>query len=85
MENLFLESPAHRAQLFDALDRATRQANESRQGVPGAPNRVAAPSIAPDTAAPLSEPASALSNAAALVAAVGLASVAAFFAERAGL
>jgi hypothetical protein len=79
MENLFLESPAHRAQLFGALHRATERAEESRQDGPTALPMVAAPSIAPDVVAPLSEPASALSNALALVAAVALAGVAAFF------
>jgi hypothetical protein len=79
MENLFLESPAHRAQLFDALDRATKQADESRQDAPTALPEVAAPSIVPDAVPPLREPASAFSNALALVAAVALASVAACF------
>jgi hypothetical protein len=79
MDNLFLESPVHRAQLFDALDRATKQADESRQDAPAPLPMVAAPSIAPDAVPPLSEPASALSNAFALVAAVALAGVAAFF------
>jgi hypothetical protein len=78
MENIFLESPVHRAQLFDALDRAAKQADESRQDTPAALPVVAAPSIAPDVVAPLTEPASAL-NAVALVAAVALAGVAAFF------
>jgi hypothetical protein len=80
MENLFVESPGHRAQLFDALDRATKQAGESRQETPTALPVVFAPPIAPDTAEPLSKPARALSNAFALIAAVGLACVAAFFA-----
>ena len=80
LENLFLESPVHRAQLFGALDRATKQADESRrQDAPTALPMVAAPSIAPDAAAPLTEAPSALSNAVALVAAVALAGVAAFF------
>ncbi len=79
MENLFVESPAHRAQLFGALDRATKPANESRQDAPTALPEVAAPSIAPDAVAPLREPPSALGNAVALVAAVALAGVAAFF------
>jgi hypothetical protein len=78
-DNLFVESPAHRALLFSALDRATKPANESRQSTPTALPTVAAPSIAPDAAAPLREPASAFSNALALVAAVALAGVAAFF------
>ena len=79
MENLFLGSPAHRAQLFDALDRATKQADMSRQDAPTALPMVAAPSITPDIVAPLSEPTSALSKAFALVAAVALAGVAAYF------
>jgi len=79
MDNLFIESPVHRAQLFDALDRATKPADESRQDVPTALPMVAAPSIAPDVVAPLREAPSALSNAVALVAAVALAGVAAFF------
>jgi hypothetical protein len=79
VENLFLESPAHRAQLFGALDRATKQTDESRQSAPTALPIVAAPSVAPDVVAPLREPASAFSNAFALVAAVALAGVAAFF------
>jgi hypothetical protein len=79
MENVFVESPLHRAQLFGALDRATKPANDGRQGAPAALPNVSAPSIAPDAVPPLSEPASAFSNGIALVAAVGLASVAAFF------
>lgn len=79
MENLFLESPAHRAQLFDALDRATKLGDESRQDPPTALPTVAAPSIVPDGETHLSEPASTFSNALALVAAVALAGVAAFF------
>src|ERR1017187_9491292 len=79
MENIFLESPVHRAQLFAPLDRPTKQADESRQDAPTALPMVAAPSIAPDVVAPLTEPASALSNAVALVAAVALAGVAALF------
>ena len=79
MENLFVESPVHRAQLFEALDRATKQADESSQEASTALPRVAAPSIAPDVVAPLREAPSALSNAVALVAAVALAVVAAFF------
>jgi hypothetical protein len=76
---LFIESPIHRAQLFDALDRATKQADESRQDAPAALPMIAAPSIAPDVVAPLKEPARALSDAFALVAAFALAGVAAFF------
>jgi hypothetical protein len=79
MENLFVESPVHRAQLFDALDRATKRADESYQDTLTALPEVSAPSIAPDTVAPLSEAPSAVSNAVALVAAVALACVAAFF------
>jgi hypothetical protein len=79
MENLFVESPAHRAQLFGALDRATKQADESRQSAPTALPTVAAPSIAPDVATPLTPPPIALSNTFAPVAAVALAGVAAFF------
>jgi len=79
MENLFVESPCHRAQLFTALDRATKQADESRQDAPTALPMVAVPSIAPNAVAPLTEPASAFSNAFALAAAVALAGVAAFF------
>jgi small neutral amino acid transporter SnatA (MarC family) len=80
VENLFVESPVHRAELFSALDRATKQADESRRSAPRALPMVAAPSsIAPDAVAPLTEPASAFSNAFALVAAVALPSVAAFF------
>lgn len=78
MENLFVESPTHRALLFDALDRATKRADEG-QGAPSALPAVSAPSIAPDTVAPLSEAPSALSNVVALAAAVALAGVAAFF------
>jgi hypothetical protein len=78
MENLFIESPAHRAQLFGALDRVTIRAEE-RQHVPTALPEVAAPSIAPDAVTLLTEPASALSDVFALVAAVALAGVAAFF------
>jgi hypothetical protein len=77
--NLFVESPVHRAQLFDALDRVTKLAEDSRQNAPTALPTVEAPSIAPDTAAPLREPTSAFSNAFALVAAVALAGVAAYF------
>jgi hypothetical protein len=79
VENLFIESPAHRAELFSALDRATKQAEEDRQSAPTALPMVAAPSIVPEAIAPLSEAPSAFSNAVALVAAVGLAGVAAFF------
>jgi hypothetical protein len=79
LENLFLESPVHRAELFGALDRATKLAAESRQDAPTALPMVAALSIAPDTVAPLREPSSVLTNALALVTAVGLACVAAFF------
>src|SRR5665213_2458561 len=79
MENLFVESPCHRAQLFTALDRATKQADESRQDAPTALPMVAVPSIAPNAVAPLTEPASAFSDAFALAAAVALAGVAAFF------
>jgi hypothetical protein len=79
VENIFLESPVHRAQLFGALDRATKRADESRQETPAALPMVSAPSIAPDAETPLREPASATSNAFALVAAVALAGVAAFF------
>jgi hypothetical protein len=79
MENLFVESPAHRALLFGALHRATKSANESRQETPTALPDVSSPPIAPDAVAPLAEPASALSNAFALAAAVALAGVAAFF------
>jgi len=78
-DNLFVESPIHRAQLFDALARATKLAEDSRQDVSTALPEVEAPSIAPDTAAPLREPTSAFSNAFALVAAVALAGVAAYF------
>jgi hypothetical protein len=77
--NLFVESPVHRAQLFDALDRVTKLAEDSRQNAPTALPTVEAPSIAPDTATPLREPTSAFSNAFALVAAVALAGVAAYF------
>ena len=79
LDNLFLESPAHRAQLFGALHRATERAQESRQETPTALPQVAAPSIAPDAGTPLGEAPAAFSNALALVAAVGLAGVAAFF------
>jgi hypothetical protein len=65
--------------LFDALDRTTKQADESRQDAPTALPMVAAPSIAPDAVAPLTEPASVISNVIALAAAVALAGVAAFF------
>jgi hypothetical protein len=78
MENLFVESPAHRALLFDALHRATERA-DGRQGMPTALPEVSSPPIAPEAVAPLWEPANAFSNAVALLAAVGLASVAAFF------
>jgi hypothetical protein len=80
IENLFVESPAHRAQLFGVLHRATERAEESRQETSTALPDVSSPPIAPEAVAPLREPASAFSNAIALVAAVGLASVAAFFA-----
>ncbi|OSJ36760.1 hypothetical protein BSZ19_02635 [Bradyrhizobium japonicum] len=79
MENLFIESPACRAQLFSALDRVTNLATESYQDASTALPEVAAPSIAPDAVAPLTEPRSALSNAFALAVAVALACVAAFF------
>jgi hypothetical protein len=79
LENLFVESPEHRAQLFDALDRATKQADESRQDAPTALPMVAAPSIVPDAVSPLGAAPSALSNTVAFVAAVVLAGVAAFF------
>jgi hypothetical protein len=79
VENIFVESPVHRAQLFGALDRATKLADESRQRASTALPMVAAPSIAPDAETPLRETASATSNAIALVAAVALAGVAAFF------
>jgi hypothetical protein len=79
MENLFVESPTHRALLFDALDRATKRPDEGHQGAPTALPDVSAPPIAPDTVAPLSQAPSALSNAVALAAAVALAGVAAFF------
>jgi hypothetical protein len=78
LENLFVESPAHRAQLFGALHRATERA-DGRQGTPTALPEVSSPPIVPDAVAPLREPASGFSNAVALVAAVALASVAAFF------
>jgi hypothetical protein len=71
VENLFVESPAHRAQLFGALHRATERA-DGRQGTPAALPDVSSPPIAPEAAAPLREPASAFSNAVALVAAVSL-------------
>jgi hypothetical protein len=79
MENLFIESPAHRALLFGALDRATKLADESRHGAPTALPDISAPSIVPDAVAPLSGAPSAFGNAIALAAAVGLACVAAFF------
>jgi hypothetical protein len=79
VENLFVESPAHRAQLFGAIERARKRADESRQDPPAALPAVSAPPIAPDAVAPLRGPASALSNAVALVAALGLAGAAAFF------
>jgi hypothetical protein len=79
MENLFVESPVHRAQLFDALDRAAKRAEESCQSAPTALPEVAAPSIVPDTGAPLREPPSTFSGALAFVAAVALAGVAAYF------
>jgi hypothetical protein len=47
MENLFVESPAHRAQLFGALHRATERADD-RQDTPTALPDVSAPSIAPE-------------------------------------
>jgi len=56
-----------------------KRTDEGRQSAPTALPIVAAPSIAPDVVTPLREPASALSNAFALVAAVALAGVAAFF------
>jgi hypothetical protein len=81
VENLFIESAVHRAQLFGALHRAAERAQESRQGVPTAlPDvYVSSPPIAPDAVAALSEAPGAFGNAIALVAAVGLAAVAAFF------
>jgi hypothetical protein len=79
VENVFIDSPVHRAQLFGALHRATERAQESRQEAPGALPDVLSPSIAPEAIAPLSEAPSAFSNAVAFVAAVALAGVAAFF------
>jgi hypothetical protein len=79
VENIFVESPVHRAQLFGALHRATMRVDESRQDTSTALPMVAAPSIVPDAETSLREPASATSNAFALVAAVALAGVAAFF------
>jgi hypothetical protein len=70
---------AHRAQLFDAFHRATERADENRQDTSTALPDVSTPPIAPEAIAPLSEAPSAFSNAIALVAAVGLACVAAFF------
>jgi hypothetical protein len=77
MDNLFIESPVHRAQLFEALHHATERVQQSRQNGHTALPAVAAPSIAPDAVAPPTEPTGAHCNAVALVAAVGLASVAA--------
>jgi hypothetical protein len=79
VENLFVESPTHRALLFGALDRATKRPDEGHQDTPTALPAVSAPSIAPDATAPLSEAPSAFGNAVALAAAVALAGVAAFF------
>jgi len=73
MENLFVEWPAHRAELSGALHRATERAEESRQETPTALPAISSPSIAPEAVAPLGKPASAFSNAVALVAAVALA------------
>jgi hypothetical protein len=75
MENLFVESPAHRAQLFGALHRATERADR-RQGTPTALPEVSSPPIAPEAVVHPREPASAFRNAVALVAVAG---VAAFF------
>jgi hypothetical protein len=79
MENLFVESPAHPAQWFGALHRATERAEQRRQDTLTALPDVSSPPIAPEAIAPLSEAPSAFSNAIALVAAAGLAGVAAFF------
>jgi hypothetical protein len=79
MENLFVKSPAHRAALFGALDRATERAEESRQDTPTTLPDVSSPPTAPEAVAPLSEAPGAFGNAIALVAAAGLAGVAAFF------
>jgi hypothetical protein len=71
VENLFIESPVHRAQLFDALDRATH-ASKSSQDAP-------TPLPHPEALAATSEAPSALSNAVGFAGAVALAGVAAFF------
>jgi hypothetical protein len=83
VENLSVESPfraplssTERSRLHRARKRA---AKETRQGVPTALTEVSSPPTAPEAVAPLTKPASAFSNAVALVATVGLASVAAFF------
>jgi hypothetical protein len=83
VEKLFFESPAkaplsstERSRLHRARKRA---ANETHQGAPTALPAVSAPPIVPETVAPRKEPASAFSNAVALVAAVALGGVAAFF------
>src|SRR5271163_2777648 len=79
MDNLFVESPTHRALLFDALDRATKRADERRHDTPTVLRDVSAPPIVPDTATPLNEAPGGLSNAVALLAALALAGVAGFF------
>jgi hypothetical protein len=66
MDNLFIESPVHRAQLFDALDRAAKRVDESSQGTLTALPTASAPPIAPNTVTPLGEAPRALSNAGAL-------------------
>jgi hypothetical protein len=83
VEKLSVESPAkaplsstERSRLHRARKRA---AKDTRQGVPTALPAVSAPPIVPEAVAPLKEPTSSLGNAVALVAAVALACVAAFF------
>jgi hypothetical protein len=62
VENIFLESPAHRAQLFGALHRAIKRADESRQDTPTALPDISSPPIAPKAVTPLSEVPSALAT-----------------------
>jgi hypothetical protein len=80
--NLLVESPAHRAQLFGALHRATERAQETARRRPRRCRTFHPRPIAPEAVPALSEAPSAFGNAIALVAAVGLAGVAAFFGRR---
>jgi len=82
MENSSVKSPV-RTPLSSTersrRHRARKRADQSRQDIATTLPAVSAPPIAPEAVAPLKEPASAFSNAVALVAAVALTGVAAFF------